>query len=139
MRVQEQGRTKRGRRRIRALVLTIAIAGASLALGSCTDVYGPGGGRLDILWPTNGATLVDEEVFRARVSGYDLDEYEIYWYVDDSREERMWNDWNGRSKVFVEDTWFWDWRGSGPYTIGFIAEDYRGRRIAHRTVRVYVR
>jgi hypothetical protein len=36
------------------------------------------------------------------------------------------------------DTWYWDWRRRGPYTVGFIAEDRRGREIAHRTVRVYV-
>jgi hypothetical protein len=119
----------------------LALAAVSLTLASCDDLVGPSDRDLEILWPREGATLVDEEYLQVRLRGYDLDEYEVYWYVDDSREELMYNEWSAappHKSTFV-DTWFWDWRGSGPYTVGFIVEDYRGREIAHRTVRVYVR
>lgn len=119
----------------------LVLLAASLGLGACGDLVGVGDRSLEIIWPRNGATLHDVEVLRARVRGYDLDDYDIYWYVDDSRERRMWNERRERPphKSEVVDTWFWDWRGRGPYTVGFIAEDRRGRHIAHRTVRVYVR
>jgi hypothetical protein len=126
---------------VRPRLAVLAIAVLILGLPACTDIYGARDRDLEILWPRNGATLVDEEVFGVRLRGYDLDEYDVYWYVDDSREQRMWDDWYSRpqQKSYIVDTWFWDWRGRGPYTVGFIAEDRRGRQLAHRTVRVYVR
>lgn len=124
-------------------VRVAAMAGIAAALvlsaAACTDVLGAGE-DLEILWPARNATLYDEEVLRARVRNRQLDDYDIYWYVDDSRARLMWDEWDDRTphKAYVVDTWLWDWRGRGPYTVGFIAEDYRGREIAHRTVRVYV-
>jgi hypothetical protein len=138
MKVWRGNRAARVPMRLRVFGALAVIAVAGFAITSCGDAVGVGHRDLEILWPRNGDTLMDEEVLEARVRGYHLDDYEIYWYVDDSRERRMWNDWNSRTKVAVVDTWFWDWRGRGPYTVGFIAEDRRGREIAHRTVRVYV-
>jgi hypothetical protein len=125
-------------RLVRAGVLAV-LAALSLAFGACTDMIGTDR-NLEIIWPRNGATLYDYEMLRARMRGYDLDDYDIYWYVDDRRERRMWNEWHERPahKAFLVDTWYWDWNRRGPYTVGFIAEDRRGREIAHRTVRVYV-
>lgn len=140
MKVWRWSRTTRLSGRTRAAVLATAVAAASLSFTACTDLVGVRDRDLEILWPRDGAVLFDEELLRARLRGYSLDEYEIYWYVDDSRERRMWNEWGARTphKVFLVDTWFWDWRGRGPYTVGFIAEDRRGRELAHRTVRVWV-
>jgi hypothetical protein len=127
--------------RLRVAALMTALVAASLALGGCSDIVGVRDRDLEIIWPRSGATLVDEEVLRVRLRGYDLDDYDVYWYVDDSREYRMWDEWDARPrhKAYVVDTWYWDWNGRGPYTIGFIVEDRRGYEIAHRTVRVYVR
>jgi len=117
-----------------------ALTAIALSVTSCGDLVGVDDRDLEILWPRNGATLIDEEVLRARLRGWDLDEYEIYWYVDDSREELMWDEWDDDTphKAYLVDTWFWDWNGSGPYELVFIAEDDLGREIARRTVRVYV-
>ncbi|HEX6134363.1 MAG TPA: hypothetical protein VFZ24_10370 [Longimicrobiales bacterium] len=130
--------------RVRSLPLRVAgpiavTAALAVSTAACTDVLG-GGDQLEIIWPSRDAVLYDEEVLRARVRNRRLEDYEIYWYVDNSSEQRMWDEWDDGTphKVYVVDTWFWDWRGSGPYTVGFIAEDYRGREIARRTVRVYV-
>lgn len=125
-------------RRVAGAVAGLAVIG--VAITACTDVVGVRDGDLEILWPTHGAVLWDEELLQVRLRGYSLDDYEVYWYVDDSRERRMWNEWHTRPphKAVLVDTWFWDWRGRGPYTVGFIAEDRRGRQLAHRTVRVYV-
>ena len=127
------------RARIRRAAVASALGVLAVVLSGCVDITGSDR-DLEIIWPRNGATLYDEEVLSARVRGYDLDDYDIYWYVDDGTERLMWNEWDARRphKAYVVDTWYWDWRGRGPYTVGFVAEDYRGRRIAHRTVRVYV-
>jgi hypothetical protein len=122
----------------KALLSVVALC---LALGSCTDLTGPSSRDLEILWPRSDATLFGEEYLQVRLRGYRLDEYEVYWYVDDSQEELMWNEWDEdpEHKAYLVDTYYWDWRGEGPYTLGFIAEDQSGRRLAQRTVRVYVR
>ena len=122
------------------LTMFIGVSALCMTLAAC-DVVGVNDRDLEIIWPRHDATLVDEEYLEVRLRGYRLDEYEVYWYVDDGREERMWDEWDDypEHKAYIVDTWYWDWRGSGPYTVGFIAEDHRGRRLAHRTVRVYVR
>jgi hypothetical protein len=118
----------------------MALVVTGLAVAACTEVGTFPAHDLDIIWPARGATLIDEEVLRVHLPGYRLDDYEVYWYVDDGPERRMGNVWNSRTphKAYRVDTWYWDWRGRGPYTVGFIAEDRWGHPIAHRTVRVYV-
>jgi hypothetical protein len=140
MTVRRGNRAARRPVRLRVFGMLAVLVAASLAITACGDVVAGGHRDLEILWPRHGATLMDEELLQARLRGYHLDDYEMYWYVDDSRERRMWNDWGSRppTKSVWVDTWFWNWRGRGPYTVGFIAEDRRGREIAHRTVRVYV-
>jgi hypothetical protein len=128
------------RKRLRGATRLAGLLLIGFALASCTDLVGVTDRDLDIIWPRDGARLYDEETLRARLRGYDVDDYEIFWYVDDSRERRMWNERYGRPpyKAFTVDTWFWDWRGRGPYTVGFVAVDRRGREVARRSVRVYV-
>lgn len=122
----------------RTAKLIAFLALMTLPLG-CVDVLGAGR-DMEIIWPRNGATLHGYETLRVRVHGYDLDDYDVWWYVDDGVERRMYDEWHDRPrhKSYEIDTWEWYWNGRGPYEIGFIAEDYRGRRIAHRSVRVYV-
>jgi hypothetical protein len=125
----------------RRLLLAAVLLVASLGLSACDDLYGVGQRDLEILWPRDNVTLQDEEVLRVRLRGRSLEDYDVYWYVDNSPERLMWDDRRERpaQKVYLVDTWFWDWRGRGPYTVGFTAVDRQGREIAHRTVRVYVR
>jgi len=127
--------------RISRSVLVLAVAVLCLTASSCPEIYDVHDRDLEVIWPRNGATLRDEELFRVRLRGRSLDDYEVYWSVDDSPERRMLNDreTGRREKVYLVDTWFWDWGGRGPYTVRFTAEDDRGRTIARRTVRVYVR
>jgi hypothetical protein len=122
--------------------LFVALFAAALVLTttSCADLVGVGDRDLEIIWPRSNERLWGEETLRARLRHRDLDDYDIYWYVDNWRERRMWNEWQDRTphKAYVVDTWYWDWNGRGPYTITFIAEDRYGRRLAQREVRVYV-
>jgi len=143
--MKESHPKKRYLPRIKASAVVLGVAVLCLTASSCPEVYDVRDRHrdrdLEIIWPRNGASLRDEELFRVRLRGRNFDDYEVYWYVDDSRERQMWNDRESgrREKVYLVDTWFWDWRGRGPYTVGFTAEDRRGRTLAHRTVRVYVR
>ena len=123
---------------LRLLLLVLVTAPAA----ACTDIVGTGSRSLEIMWPRDGATLYGYETLRARIRGEDIEDYEIYWYIDGGVERRMYDEWYDYDypdhKAYEVDTFDWYWNGRGPYTIGFIAEDYRGRRIAHRTIRVYV-
>lgn len=123
--------------------LAMAAAGTAvlaLTLSACVEMGTAPARDLEIIWPARNAIMIDEEVLRVRLPGWHLDDYDVYWYVDNGPEVRMWNVRDGRTphKAYPVDTWFWDWRGRGPYTVGFIAEDRWGYEIAHRTVRVYV-
>ena len=126
----------------RAAQLLALVAVLTLPLGACDDVVGVGvrDSDLEILWPRDGETLYGYEMLRARVRGYHLEDYEIYWNIDGGVLRRMYNEWEDypEHKSYEVDTWDWYWNGRGPYTIGFIAEDRNGRRIGRRSVRVYV-
>jgi len=124
---------------LRLGAIVAAVAALALSTAACGDVLG-GNNDIEILWPRSNARLWDEEVLRARVRGRQLNDYDIYWSIDGGVERLMWNEWEDRTphKAYVVDTWYWDWNGRGPYTLRFVAEDYRGREIARRTVRVYV-
>ncbi|MGH7475929.1 MAG: hypothetical protein ACRELD_06550 [Longimicrobiales bacterium] len=127
--------------RARSLAAAAALA---LLLSGCVDagdVFGIGGG-IEVLHPEDGERLYGVTTLRARVrdNRYHPEDYRMFWYVDDSREYEMYDEWDTRTphKVDVVDARYWNWRGRGPYTVGFIAEDWRGRRIAERRIRVYV-
>lgn len=121
-----------------ALAVVLFTASCDLPLG-VGDPFGSA--YIEIAWPENDARLYGTEVFRARLrDGRRLDDYEMYWYVDDGRDERMYDNWQDRTphKFDEVDVYRWDWRGRGPYTVTFVAEDYSGRVIGERSVRVYV-
>lgn len=126
--------------RARAAGALAGLAVIGLAVSACVELGTYPARDMEIMWPVRGAVMFDEEVLQVRIPGYRLDDYEVYWYVDGGPAVRMWNVRSTRTphKAYVVDTWYWDWRGRGPYTVGFIAEDRWGHEIAHRTVRVYV-
>lgn len=89
-------------------------------------------------WPANGAHMSGTQPFKAVVSGLDVSLYEMFWQVDGGQ----WN-WMGSNytdyqhKEASVNLSSWTWRGTGPYTVTFIARK-NGVVIATAPVTVYV-
>lgn len=106
---------------------------------SVTPVAGVAPGRVDVWWPTAGATVGGVQPFKALLEGRALAEYRMYWRVDGGQ-------WNLMSNSLVDyphkeapvDVSTWKWRGRGPYTVEFGAQSLAGNTLALTQVNISV-
>jgi hypothetical protein len=95
--------------------------------------------QVDIWWPTQGAQVSGTQPFKALISGVSTPTYVMYWQVDGGQLNVM-NDStvDAPHKKAVVDLTGWTWRGSGPYTVNFIAKDLNGNVLAQKAVSITV-
>lgn len=94
---------------------------------------------LSVWWPSNGVTLSGVQPFKARLENLALSQYVMYWQVDGGQLNLM-NDQttDGDHKEVWVDVSSWNWRGTGPYTINFVAKDLGGNTLQQQAVQIYV-
>jgi endoglucanase len=123
-----------------------------LALAACADSpvdpveYMDGGGskpvrsEVEVLSPGAGATLTGVQLFSGRVASLALSDYTLHWQVDGGTLSPAMGDSNegvAHKRAHV-DVSGWTWRGTGPYTVNFVARDRRGRTLGQSSVTVHV-
>ncbi len=116
-----------------SLILTILIAA-----GFLIPTFASASTTVNAWWPTNGSTMTGVQPFKAMVQGLDVSQYEMFWQVDGGTWNAMAN--NSASYPHKEasvDVTGWNWHGSGPYTINFIARQ-NGVVIAQRSETIYI-
>lgn len=97
------------------------------------------GGSIDIWWPSNGATVSGIQPFKALLTNSDVNLYDMYWQVDSGGLVLMPTDnTDYPHKQFDVDLSNWNWKGSGPYRITFVAKDKSGNVLGERSVDIYV-
>lgn len=85
-------------------------------------------GTLEIVSPTNGATLSGVNEVKARLTDRPSTSYTMFWQVDGGARTLMTE--IGGYHVANVDVSTWTWKGTGPYTISFIAEQkVRGKAV----------
>ncbi|MGE5392577.1 MAG: glycoside hydrolase family 113 [Candidatus Saccharibacteria bacterium] len=92
-------------------------------------------GPIDGWWPTNSSTLSGTQPFKALLTNADVGSYNMYWQVDNGGLNAMYDssqDWP--HKEAIVDLSGWNWNGSGPYTLNFVAKDKNGNVIAQRQI-----
>src|SRR6266404_1496653 len=111
----------------------VAMVSGTIAMGVTAD-----SNPVNIWWPTNGVHVIGTQPFKAQVSGLDPSQYEMFWQVDGGTWNWMdTNNTDGPHKEASVDVSSWSWRGSGPYTINFIARQ-NGTIVAQQSVTMYV-
>lgn len=94
---------------------------------------------VDIWWPAGGSQVTGTQPFQAIVSGLSLSEYNLFWQVDGGQLNLMMDNFqNYPHKESLVDLSGWTWRGTGPYTINFVARDASGNTLAQRAVNISV-
>ncbi len=94
---------------------------------------------LSIWWPTDGVTVSGTQPFKARLENVPLDQYNMYWQVDGGQLNLMANSSDGADhKEYIVDLSGWNWRGSGLYTLNFVAKDLSGSMLQQRSVQIYI-
>jgi endoglucanase len=94
-------------------------------------------GDIEIWWPSNGAPVEGVQPFKAILSGKSVEEYYLFWQVDDGNYVWMDNSYQDyphkEAKVDVSG---WNWKPDGTYRITFIAQDLSGREITKKSTTI---
>ena len=88
-----------------------------------------------VVAPTSNQTLVGTQKVRAFATGLEQDAYMMYWQVDGDRLNPMYD--AGIAKEATIDFTGWKWKGSGPYSLTFIARNLQGSQIGSSTVNIF--
>ncbi len=79
--------------------------------------------NISIWWPSNNSVLSGTQPFKAVLDGRSVTNYEMYWQVDGGQLNVMPNNFNDSPhKETSVNVGSWNWRGSGPYKINFVAK-----------------
>ncbi len=93
---------------------------------------------LETWWPTDGSVVTGTQPFMAMMKGKNIDEYVMYWQVDDGNKNRMeTNNTNYPHKEATVDLAGWNWKGTGSYKITFSAYTNSNEKITERSVNIY--
>jgi hypothetical protein len=95
--------------------------------------------QVNVWWPGEGVSVSGSQPFKAELTGTALANYSMYWQVDGDKLNSM-NDsvQDAPHKESVVDISGWNWKGSGPYAITFVAKDSSGAIVAQKTVNISV-
>lgn len=110
--------------------------GSSFFVGESTFVPA---NQIDIWWPADGSRVSGVQPFKALVRDLPLDQYEMFWRVDEGQLNPMFDsveDWP--HKEAIVDLSGWNWRPDGSYTLAFLAKDSDGRVFTARMVSIEV-
>lgn len=94
---------------------------------------------ISVWWPVDGAEVGGTQPLKALVENLSVEQYDMYWQVDGKDLHPMptnHTDWP--HKETSVDVSGWNWNGSGPYALTFVAQDASGARIGETTVQVTV-
>lgn len=109
--------------------------GKPLSLASKAEAAG----TISIWWPTDGARLTGTLPLKSLLDGQSLSTYKMYWQVDSGQLNLMQDSYTDYPhKEVVIDVSGWNWHGTGPYVIGFVAKDLSGNTLSSRSVSVYM-
>lgn len=99
----------------------------------------PTNGVIDVWWPTDNATVSGVQPWKALLQNTDINTYTMYWQVDGDRLNDMYTsyeDWPHK-EAWV-DVSGWNWKGSGPYAVTFIAKNSSGNTMATRSISINI-
>lgn len=106
--------------------------------GALTPSHAHAAGGTNVWWPKDGVSVQGLQPFKAMVEGVSIEQYEMYWQVDGGTLTWMQNNYQDYPhKEASVDLSGWHWRGSGPYTITFVAKQY-GTIISQQSVRITI-
>jgi hypothetical protein len=94
---------------------------------------------LEVWWPSDGSSVSGVQPFKAILTDTDVSAYKMYWQVDgDALNEMADNPTDYPHKEADVDLTNWNWKGSGPYNINFVAKDAGGNILKQKSVNINV-
>jgi hypothetical protein len=95
---------------------------------------------IDVWWPSDGVSVSGLQPFKAMLRNRPVTDHVMYWQVDGDRLNLMETSYQDypHKEAWV-DLSGWNWRGSGPYVINFVAKNLDGTIISQQKVNIHVR
>lgn len=95
---------------------------------------------MQIWWPANNVSVSGVQPFQAVLPNTNLDDYNMFWQVDNGGLVTMYNDPRGGGhKRFDVDLTGWRWKPNGSiYTINFVAKTKSGVLITQKSIDIKV-
>lgn len=99
----------------------------------------PGTSEVTIQYPTDGSSISGTQLFKALIPNMSLSDYKMYWQVDGGQLNDMYdsNQDTPHKEAWV-DVSGWNWNGSGPYTITFVAKNNAGSILAQKSSKITI-
>jgi hypothetical protein len=99
----------------------------------------PTAGNVNIWWPGEGVNVHGVQPFKAMLENADVSTYQMYWQVDGDRLNVMDNSSvDYPHKEVLVDLTGWNWKGTGPYNINFVAKDNAGNILGQKSVNINI-
>ncbi len=97
------------------------------------------GSTVNIWWPSDGATVSGTQPFKAELQDNDVSTYKMYWQVDGDTLNEMYNSSQDYPhKEVIIDLSGWNWKGTGPYNINFVAKDNSGNILGQKSSNINI-
>jgi endo-1,4-beta-D-glucanase Y len=95
--------------------------------------------QIAIWWPTGGSRVSGVQPFKAVLDGSNVDDYQMYWQVDGGSLNLMTSNMTDYAhKEAAVNITGWNWHGSGPYDITFVAKNPAGSTIASASTNINI-
>lgn len=108
--------------------------------GGDEDPPPPDSGNIHVWWPTDGARISGTQPLKAVIYELNLDSYNMFWQVGNGQLNGMYDSAEDypHKEAYVDFT-NWNWNGSGPYTLTFVAENKGGgETVGRESVDIFV-
>lgn len=93
---------------------------------------------VDVWWPAENARMTGTQPWKTLLQGKSVGEYAMYWSVDNGQENYMGDSYQDYPhKETQVNLAGWNWKGSGPYAVTFIARSWNSQELARKTVKIY--
>jgi hypothetical protein len=106
-----------------SLLFVVAVAVLSAVASSALSARADSGTPVNVWWPVESTPVMGTQPFKAMISGMNVEQYDMYWQVDGGQLNGMYNSYQDyphkEASVNVSG---WNWKGSGPYVINFVAK-----------------
>lgn len=111
------------------------LSNSSIATSSAPTINS----NLSIWWPVNDINMTGNAPFKAVLDGKSVNDYKMYWQVDNGGQVEMYNDnANGGYKFFWVDFSSWNWKPKTErYKITFTAKNNSGQVITTNSVNIF--
>jgi endoglucanase len=88
-------------------------------------------------WPKEGSSVTGTQSFTANLANWSVDQYEMYWSVDNGSANKMVNSYSGYPhKTADVNVDLWQWQADGSYTLSFIAKQPNGTEITRTSINI---